>query len=78
MPMIATRRSKGIRTKKRKSGQGEDYYDSYRRTDIDMVKIKGKEYHWDIKIQIEDNSNKNNKKRVTTSIRTVILKIQSN
>ena len=48
MPAIATKRSKGIRTTRRRSGKGEDNYYKDRQSDIDEAKRRGEEYHREV------------------------------
>ena len=50
VPSIATNRSKGIMTSRRRSGKGE--YNCYkdRQSDIDKAKRQGEEYHKEVNI----------------------------
>ena len=63
MPEISTKRSKGIRTSRRRSGKGEDNFtrigevistrrrydcNKDRKSDIDKVKRRGEEYHREV------------------------------
>ena len=65
MPAIATKRSKGIRTSRRRSGKGEDNCCNGRRSDIDEAKRRGEEYHREVNILGEENCNKEKEKTIT-------------
>ena len=53
--MILTRISKGIRTRRRQSGKGEDDCKKNRQSDINEANRQGEEYHKEVKIQGEEN-----------------------
>ena len=93
MPAIATKRSKGIRTSRRRSGKGEDNcykigkviltrrrYDCNkdRKSDIDEAKRRGEEYHREVNRRGEENCNKEKDKTITKRRYALILMVKEN
>ena len=76
MPSIATKRSKVIRTSRRRSGKGENNCYKDRRSDIDKAKRLGEDDYCEVKRRGEENCNKDKEKTITTRITTVTLKRQ--
>ena len=54
MPTIATRRSRGIMTRGRLSGKGEENCDKDRKRDIGEAKIRGEEDHERVEKRADD------------------------